>query len=71
MRGLPPFCSSKYDLEQHPNYKYTAETNKKRKDEDILNYDDVDDPDALDNRINALEYSELFYIIQLIYNLFE
>ncbi|WP_164510392.1 VirD4-like conjugal transfer protein, CD1115 family, partial [Agathobaculum sp. Marseille-P7918] len=25
LRGLPPFFSSKYDLKQHPNYKYTAE----------------------------------------------
>ena len=81
LRGLPPFFSSKYDLKQHPNYKYTAETDKKKnafdldklinrrrrpglneacevyevdasdtgpvsEDEDILNYDDVDDPDA-------------------------
>ena len=80
-RGLPPFFSSKYDLKQHPNYKYTAEADKKKnafdldklinrrrrpglneacevyevdvseagpvsEDEDILNYDDVDDPDA-------------------------
>ena len=29
LRGLPPFCSPKYDLKQHPNYKYTAEANKK------------------------------------------
>ena len=81
LRGLPPFFSSKYDLKQHPNYKYTAEADKKKnafdldklinrrrrpglneacevyevdvsdtgpvsEDEDILNYDDVDDPDA-------------------------
>ena len=81
LRGLPPFFSSKYDLKQHPNYKYTAEVDKKKnafdldklinrrrrpglneacevyevdvsdtgpvsEDEDILNYDDVDDPDA-------------------------
>ena len=81
LRGLPPFFSSKYDLKQHPNYKYTAEADKKQnafdldklinrrrrpglneacevyevdvsdagpvsEDEDILNYDDVDDPDA-------------------------
>ena len=81
LRGLPPFFSSKYDLKQHPNYKYTAEAGKKKnafdldklinrrrrpglneacevyevdvsdtgpvsEDEDILNYDDVDDPDA-------------------------
>ena len=81
LRGLPPFFSSKYDLKQHPNYKYTAEADKKKNafdldklinrrrrpglneacevyevdvsetgpvsgDEDILNYDDVDDPDA-------------------------
>ena len=25
LRGLPPFYSPKYDLKQHPNYKYTAE----------------------------------------------
>ena len=29
LRGLPPFYSSKYDLKQHPNYKFTAEANKK------------------------------------------
>jgi len=82
LRGLPPFYSPKYDLKRHPNYKYTAEADKKRnafdlskiikrrmdrldpqeeytvyeatgddaplidEDEDILNYDDVDDPDA-------------------------
>ena len=81
LRGLPPFFSSKYDLKQHPSYKYTAEADKKKnafdldklinrrrrpglneacevyevdvseagpvsEDEDILNYDDVDDPDA-------------------------
>ena len=80
LRGLPPFYSSKYDLKQHPNYKFTAEADKKNafnldrlinrrrrpgpneacevyevdvpaealteEDEDILNYDDLDDPDA-------------------------
>ena len=81
LRGLPPFYSQKYDLKQHPNYKYTAEADKKKnafsldrlinrrrrpglneecevyeatvpdealtdEDEDILNYDDLDDPDA-------------------------
>ncbi|MGM9608156.1 MAG: VirD4-like conjugal transfer protein, CD1115 family [Oscillospiraceae bacterium] len=82
LRGLPPFYSPKYDLKNHPNYKYTAEADKKRnafdlsklikrrmdrldpkeeyavyedngpddqhmeEDEDILNYDDIDDPDA-------------------------
>ncbi|WP_312279679.1 VirD4-like conjugal transfer protein, CD1115 family [Oscillibacter sp.] len=29
LRGLPPFFSPKYDLKQHPNYKYTAEADKK------------------------------------------
>ena len=80
LRGLPPFYSQKYDLKQHPNYKYTAEADKRNafdlsrlisrrmdklnpndvytvyevdvpdehmeEDEDILNYDDLDDPDA-------------------------
>ena len=82
LRGLPPFYSPKYDLKRHPNYKYTAEADKKRnafdlskliqrrmdrldpqeeyavyevdgpvdpltaEDEDILSYDDIDDPDA-------------------------
>lgn len=81
LRGLPPFYSQKYDLKQHPNYKYTAEADKQKnafsldklinrrrrpglaeecevyeatvpdealtdEDEDILNYDDLDDPDA-------------------------
>lgn len=30
LRGLPPFFSPKYDLKQHPNYKYTAEADKKK-----------------------------------------
>ena len=29
LRGLPPFYSRKYDLKQHPNYKYTAEADKR------------------------------------------
>ena len=28
LRGLPPFYSPKYDLKQHPNYKYTAEADR-------------------------------------------
>ena len=82
LRGLRPFLSPKYDLRKHPNFKYTAEADKKNafdagklvtrrmaqldpneeythyevdadedaadisEDEDILNYDDVDDPEA-------------------------
>ena len=81
LRGLPPFYSRKYDLKQHPNYRYTAEVDKTKnafdldrlinrrrrpglnevcevyeaavpadaltaEDEDILSYDDIDDPDA-------------------------
>ena len=80
LRGLPPFYSRKYDLKQHPNFKHTAEADKKNafnldrlinrnrrpslnevcevhevsvpnealvyEYEDILNYDDLDDPDA-------------------------
>ena len=81
LRGLRPFFSPKYDLKQHPNYRYTAEADKKNsfdlsrlinrrmekldpdeqytvyeadvpdeanigEDEDILNSDDLDDPDA-------------------------
>ena len=80
LRGLPPFYSPKYDIKQHPNYKYTAEADKRNafnlsklinrrmdrldpkeeyavyedngpdaltaEDEDILSYDDVDDPEA-------------------------
>ena len=30
LRGLPPFLSQKYDLKKHPNYKYTAEFDKKK-----------------------------------------
>lgn len=30
LRGLPPFLSPKYDLKNHPNYKYTAEFDKKK-----------------------------------------
>ena len=83
LRGLPPFYSRKYDLKQHPNYRFTAETDKVKnafdldrlinrrrrpglnemcevfnadvpddaltgEDEDILNYDDIDDPDAFE-----------------------
>ena len=29
LRGLRPFFSPKYDLKQHPNYRYTAEADKK------------------------------------------
>lgn len=29
LRGVRPFRSDKYDLTQHPNYKYTADFNKK------------------------------------------
>ena len=82
LRGLPPFFSKKYDLKQHPNYRYTAEADKTKnafdldklinrrrrpglnevcevyeaavpedaltaEDEDILSYDDIDDPDAV------------------------
>ena len=80
LRGLRPFLSPKYDLRKHPNFKYTAEADKRNafdaaglvstklkvrpddlftvyqaaesdespigEDEDILNYDDLDDPDA-------------------------
>ena len=77
LRGLRPFLSPKYDLKKHPNYKYTAEADKKRNafrleklistrlklnpeevyevyaagdadsaEDDILNYDDLDDGDA-------------------------
>lgn len=30
LRGLPPFFSPKYDLKQHPNYRYTAEHDSKQ-----------------------------------------
>ncbi len=82
LRGLRPFLSPKYDLKKHPNYRFTAEADKRNtfdasklvnrrikklnpneqytvyevdateetadidENEDILNYDDVDDPDA-------------------------
>jgi len=79
LRGLRPFLSPKYDIKKHPNFKYTAEADKRNafdpaklirtkltvrpdeqftvyeaevsdepisEDEDILNYDDLDDPDA-------------------------
>jgi len=29
LRGVRPFLSDKYDLKQHPNYKYTADYDKK------------------------------------------
>jgi type IV secretion system protein VirD4 len=79
LRGLRPFLSPKYDLKKHPNYKYTAEADRRNgfdisslisrhmvvksaetytvyeidasgeeaaTDEDILDYDDVDDPET-------------------------
>jgi type IV secretion system protein VirD4 len=80
LRGLRPFFSIKYDLRKHPNFKHTAEADKRNafdtatlfnkklkvkptdlfkvyeagavddtpivEDEDILDYDDIDDPDA-------------------------
>ena len=80
LRGLRPFFSPKYNLKNHPNYRYTSEANKNNAfdisrlvnrrmklnptdtytvyevdesvetdidvDEDILNYDDLDDPDT-------------------------
>jgi len=83
LRGLRPFLSPKYDLRKHPNFKHTAEADKRNafdvsklvnrrmklhqrpneqytlyevdaaeepevisEDEDILDYDDVDDPEA-------------------------
>ena len=30
LRGQPPFYSPKYDLKKHPNYRYTAEADKKK-----------------------------------------
>ena len=40
VRGVRPFLSDKYDLTQHPNYKYTADANKNNlfKIEDYLNH---------------------------------
>ncbi len=29
LRGVRPFLSDKYDLTQHPNFKYTADNDKK------------------------------------------
>ena len=29
LRGVRPFCSDKYDLTKHPNYKYTSDYSKK------------------------------------------
>ena len=80
LRGLRPFLSPKYDLKKHPNYRFTAEADKKNafdvaklinrrmklkpdeeyttyevsaedaadidENEDILNYDDLDDTEA-------------------------
>lgn len=81
LRGLRPFFSSKYDLKKHPNYRQTAEADKRQNafdlsrlvtrrmkrlnpneqytvyeidvaedipnpEEDIINYDDSDDPEA-------------------------
>ena len=28
LRGVRPFCSDKYDLTKHPNYKYTSDYSK-------------------------------------------
>lgn len=82
LHGLRPFLSPKYDLKKHPNYRFTAEADKRNtfdasklvsrrmkrlnpneqytlyevsadeeglrmdENEDILNYDDMDDPEA-------------------------
>jgi len=78
LRGLRPFFSPKYDLRKHPNFRFTAESDKRNTfdpseltstklaikpedvytvydveipdtpddDSDILNYDDMDDPDG-------------------------
>jgi len=79
LRGLRPFYSPKYDLKKHPNYRHTAEADKRNafdvtrlinrcmkpnpneeytvyevdvpdmeEDEDILDYSDLDDPDAFE-----------------------
>lgn len=82
LRGLPPFYSQKYDLKQHPNYRFTAEADKVKNafdldrlidrhrrpgmneecevyevsvsdealeyEEDILNYNDLNDPYAFE-----------------------
>ena len=29
LRGVRPFCSDKYDLTKHPNYKYTSDFDKR------------------------------------------
>ena len=83
LRGLRPFLSPKYDLRKHPNFKYTAEADKRNafdaaklvnrrmkpkpkdvytvyevdvtgeetdidENEDLFNYDDIDDPEMFD-----------------------
>ena len=47
VRGVRPFISDKYDLTQHPNYKYTADANKGNwfKVEDFLNHKLILKPD--------------------------
>jgi len=47
VRGVRPFLSNKYDLTQHPNYKYTADAHKGNwfKVEDFLNHKLILKPD--------------------------
>ena len=47
VRGVRPFLSDKYDLTQHPNYKYTADANKGNwfKIEDFLSHKLILKPD--------------------------
>lgn len=53
LRGVRPFLSEKYDLTQHPNYKYTADFDKKLT-FDIEKY--------LDTRAKLLPSDEFFVI---------
>jgi len=82
LRGLRPFLSPKYDLKKHPNYKYTAETDKnnafdaagfistklKTSPDDVFTVYHADIPDEShmddadvngDNDINILNYDDL------------
>ena len=54
LRGVRPFLSDKYDLTQHPNYRYTADYDK-RYTFDVAKY--------LDRRLK-LRSEDLFNVIQ-------
>ena len=54
LRGVRPFLSDKYDITQHPNYKYTSDFDKKN----------TFDIEKYLNRRMKLKAEEVFDVIQ-------